>query len=65
MSPRQKLLQVEELNRALLQLARARILDRHGPDLPEHEIRLRLASLWLERDVMIKVFGWDPAREGY
>lgn len=65
MSPQQKLLLVEELNLALLQLGRARILDRHGYDLPEHEIRLRLASLWLKRDVMIKVFGWDPAREGY
>ncbi len=65
MTPRQKLERVVALNRALDQLARARLRAQYGDELPEREIRLRLAALRLDREVMIKVFGWDPHEHGY
>src|SRR6185295_5081577 len=37
----------------------------HSSFSPEREVRLRLASLWLDRKTMIKAFGWDPEVEGY
>ena len=44
--------------------ALARILKQYGT-ISEHEQRLRLAALWLDRDIMIRVFNWDPLKEGY
>jgi hypothetical protein len=64
MSPQQKLKRVDELTKGVQQLALARIRQQYG-DIPEREQQLRLASLWLERETMIKVFNWDPAVEGY
>lgn len=55
---------VSELNKAVQQLALLRIRKQYE-DIPEHEPKLRLASLWLERDTMIRVFNWDPHKEGY
>ena len=64
MSPQQKLKRVSELTKAIQQLALARIHRQYG-SLPEREQRLRLASLWLDRETMIRVFNWDPRQEGY
>jgi len=64
MTPTQKLRRVVDLNLVLMSLARARIRSRRG-DIPEKEMDLRLASLWLDRSTMISAFGWDPEREGY
>jgi len=64
MTPQQKMQCVTELNQAIQQLALARIFKQYGP-LSEHEQRLRLAALWLDRDTMIRVFNWDPLKEGY
>jgi len=64
MSPQQKLKRVSELNKAVQQLALARIRKQYGR-LSEQEQKLRLAALWLDRDTMIRVFHWDPQREGY
>lgn len=64
MSPQQKLRCVDEMTKAVQQLALARIRKQYG-DIPEREQRLRLASLWLERETMVKVFNWDPWKEGY
>lgn len=64
MSPAEKLARVFSLNRALEQLARARIRAQYG-DVPEREMRLRLASLRLGRETMVKVFGWDPEEKGW
>lgn len=64
MSPAEKLRIVEDLNRTALAMAAARIRAQYG-DLSERELGLRLASLWRDRETMIKVFGWDPEREGY
>ena len=64
MSPQQKLQKVSELTQSVQQLALARIRKQYG-ELSEHEQRLRLAALWLNRDIMIRVFQWDPQVMGY
>ena len=64
MTPQQKARRVDELTKAVQQLALARIRKQYG-DLPEQEQRLRLASLWLERETMIRLFDWDPQHKGY
>ncbi|MFQ5630241.1 MAG: hypothetical protein ACE5I1_15840 [bacterium] len=64
MSPQQKLKRVSELTKAVQQLALARIRKQYGT-CSDREQRLRLASLWLDRDTMIRVFQWDPQIEGY
>jgi hypothetical protein len=65
MSPGQRLMMAMEMNRAVQQMAAARIRTQYGPDLPERELRLRLAALWIDRDTMVRAFGWDPRVEGY
>ena len=64
MSPQQKLRCVDEMTKAVQELALARIRKQYG-DISEREQRLRLASLWLKRETMVKVFNWDPWKEGY
>lgn len=65
MPPFEKLMQVFELNQMAQQMAALRIQAQYGPDLSERELRLRLAALWLDRDLMIEAFGWDPQVKGY
>ncbi len=65
MTPGQRLMMAMEMNRAVQQMAAARIRAQYGPDLPERELRLRLAALWIDRDTMMRAFGWDPRAEGY
>lgn len=64
MPPAEKLRRVFSLNRALEQLQRARITADYG-EISEREMQLRLASLRLGRETMIKVFGWDPNEKGW
>ena len=64
MTPQQKLQRVGELNKAIQQLALARIRKQYG-EISEREQRLRLAALWLNRETMIRVFDWDPQKAGY
>ena len=55
-----------------LVLASIRMLDefveaglrRDYPQAGDHEIKMRLASRRLDRDTMIRAFGWDPAAHG-
>jgi len=64
MSPADRLARVFSLNRALERLQRARITEQYG-DVSEREMRLRLASLRLGREMMVKIFGWDPDEKGW
>lgn len=64
MSPSDKLERVFSLNRMIEQLQRARITADYG-EMPEREMRLRLASLRLGRETMVKAFGWDPEEKGW
>lgn len=65
MSPRERLERVAAANRAVREMARRRLLATYGDDMSEREVTLRLASLWLDRETMIDVYGWDPETEGY
>jgi len=64
MSPAERLRLVQKLNRGLIQLSIAGIRKRYG-DIDDRELRLRLGALRLPRVTMVRVFGWDPEREGY
>ena len=64
MTPQQKMQRVSELSKAVQQLALVRIQKQYG-DISEREKKLRLASLWLDRETMIRVFDWDPSEKGY
>ena len=59
MSAAEKFERVRQATHAAQQMALVRLRERHPDDSPR-EIALRLASLWLDRDLMIKAFGWDP-----
>lgn len=52
-----RLARVFELRDTALGLAAARLREGRG-DLPSRELQLRLASLWLDRETMRRVFGW-------
>jgi hypothetical protein len=64
MSPAEKVDQVRQLTRTSRQFALAGIRRRH-PDASEHELRLRLASFWLDRETMVRYLDWDPELQGY
>ncbi|MCI0436927.1 MAG: hypothetical protein L0271_25300 [Gemmatimonadetes bacterium] len=64
MSASDKLERVVAMNRALDQLARARLRAQYGKSLSERELRLRLGALRLDPVVMTRVFGWDPRVHG-
>ena len=38
---------------------------RRYPNATEDEIKRRLAAVVLDRETVIKVYGWDPEKEGY
>jgi hypothetical protein len=63
MTPAQKIARVQALNETVLQMAAARLKKQYG-EMSERELRLRLASLWLDRATMIRVFHWDPEQHG-
>lgn len=60
----EKMRQVSELNKTVQQFSLARIRKQYGKTSKREE-KLRLASLWLDRDIMIRVFNWDPREKGY
>ena len=59
MTPAEKLERVGQLGALLRELAMADIRRRHA-DAGEEELRLRLASRWLDRETMIDAYGFDP-----
>jgi hypothetical protein len=64
MSPSEKLERVRALNRTVQELALADIRRRH-PAADEREQALRLASRWIEPELMLRAFGWDVRKAGY
>ena len=63
MSPEKKLAMVFASIRMLDKFVEAGI--RHDyPQAGDREIKMRLASRRLDRDTMIRAFGWDPAAHG-
>jgi hypothetical protein len=59
MSAAEKLERVRQATHAVQQMALVRLRERY-PDASPRELALRLASLWLDRDLMDKAFGWRP-----
>ena len=64
MSPSQKLERVRALTRAVQELALMDVRRRH-PDADAREQALRVASRWLEPELMLRSFGWDVREAGY
>jgi hypothetical protein len=59
MAPAEKLRRVFDLYEFGMGLARADVGRRH-PDADEREVRLRVASRYLDPDLIRKAFDWDP-----
>lgn len=51
--------------RKLQQVGELNDIRRRHPQADERELKLRLASRWIEPELMLKVFGWDVEKEGY
>jgi hypothetical protein len=64
MSASQKVTRVGALTRAVQELALLDIRRRH-PDAEQRELALRLASRWIDADLMKRAFGWDVAAAGF
>ena len=62
-TPSQKLQRMASMAHSVNELARAEIRGRF-PSATPREIDLRLRSRTLDRDTMIRAFGWDPEVHG-
>ena len=62
-TPDQKLARMFGMGHMINELARAEVRRRY-PTATPREIDLRLASRTIDRDTMIKAFGWDPELKG-
>ena len=64
MTPSQKMEQVTALTIAARELALSDVRRRYPQAIPREQA-LRVASLWIEPELMKRAFGWDPRVEGY
>jgi hypothetical protein len=64
MSASQKLARVSALTRGVQELALLDIRRRH-PHADAREVALRLASRWLDAELMKRAFGWDVRISGF
>lgn len=64
MSAAEKLQIMQDLIRTAQLLTLGEIKRRH-PMASKRELKLRLASRWIEPKLMKEVFGWDIEKEGY
>ena len=62
-TPDQKLDRMFGMARLVNELALAELRQRY-PRATERELKLRLASRTLDRETMIRAFGWDPVEHG-
>jgi len=59
-----KFRRIASLTNGCRRLAKAGLHERY-PNATDEELRKRFAALVLDRDTVIKMFGWDPEVEGY
>jgi hypothetical protein len=59
MSATEKLERVRQATQAAQQMALVRLREQY-PSAGPRELALRLASLWLDRELMLRAFAWDP-----
>ena len=64
MTPAEKFRLVNQLTSAARKLSLVGIRGRH-PEATERELQLRLASFWLDRQTMIRLFDWDRTAEQF
>ena len=64
MTPEQRAERLSAMWRAMQSLAEAQIRFRY-PKIEERELRLRVASRRIPRQLMVEAFGWDPLENGY
>jgi hypothetical protein len=64
MTPQQRANKLIAMWKAAQALAEADVRSRH-PGIEDHEVRLRVASRRIPRELMIEAFGWDPVKHGY
>ncbi|MFH1263589.1 MAG: hypothetical protein V1495_09150 [Pseudomonadota bacterium] len=64
MTPQQKAEKIVALWHTAQSLGEAGIRSRH-PGISERELKLRVASRRIPRELMIEAFGWDPRKNGY
>ena len=64
MTPSEKFQRAQALTRMVRELALLDVRRRH-PDADEREQMLRVASRWIDRDLMIRAFNWDVEQVGY
>jgi hypothetical protein len=62
-TPDQKLARMFGMAHSVNELARAELRMRY-PSATDREIDLRLRSRTLDRETMIRAFGWDPDEHG-
>lgn len=55
----QKVARVFEMSEMVLRLSEAGVRQRH-PEASEREVFLRMAALHLDRDLMMRAYGWHP-----
>lgn len=60
----EKLAAVLDLSAFAIQMSEAGVRIRH-PEADDREVFLRAAALRLPRDLMIRVYGWDPESDGH
>jgi hypothetical protein len=59
MSPGRKAALALAMSRVILRAAAAGVRMRY-PNADEHEVLVRTAALHLDRELMIRAYGWDP-----
>ncbi len=59
MSPGRKAALAFAMSRMVLRAAEAGVRLRY-PNADEHEVLVRTAALHLDRELMIRAYGWDP-----
>lgn len=64
MSAIDKLDVVTDLNRACDQLSASGVRRRY-PEASDAEVQRRVVALRLGRELMVRVYGWDPVVEGW
>lgn len=64
MTPQQRLQKAFSASAALWEMMAAQVRARH-PTATEREVRLRIASRTIPRDLLVAATGWDVDRQGY
>lgn len=64
MSAAEKFKIIDDLTRSAIALTMSGVRNQH-PQADDRECRLRAAARWLDADLMLKAYGWDPREKGY